>query len=177
MGLGAAVGLATMAITSTGDVLAAGVLLGLAAGDLVAGTVGVLAGIAVIGRWGSSSLAALAGGQAVLGAAGWSGPPGMILSSWAAALAVILVWPDRPASSSFSGGHPAGVVACGIFAAALVAGPAVGLETNSVVVLRMVASAVGIGVASAVARACPRPVARVAGLSAAVSAAVLAVLA
>jgi len=196
LGLGAAVGLAMMAVTSTGDVLAAGVMLGLVSGDLVAGSVGVVVGIAVIGRWGSSSFAALAGGQAVLGAAGWSGPPGLVLSSWAAAVAVVLVCPRRPVMASAggyavgrysagrytdgrytAGRYTAGMVACGLLAAALVAGPAVGRDTDSVVILRLAASAAGVAAALAVGRACPRPVARVAGLIAAVSAAALAVLA
>jgi len=173
-----------MAVTSTGDFLAAGVLLGLATADLAAGTVGVLAGIAVIGRWGSSSFAALAGGQAVVGAAGWSGPPGMVLSSWAAAVAVVLVAPRRSGTSAAgsarersAGGFEAGVVVCGIVAAALVAGPAAGRDTESVVILRIAASVVGAAVAVMVGRAVPRPVARVVGLIAALAAAALAVLA
>ncbi|MDQ6797933.1 MAG: hypothetical protein M3011_07930 [Actinomycetota bacterium] len=187
LGLGAAAGLAMMVVTSTGDVMAAGVLLGLMAGDLAAGAIGVLAGIAVIGRWGSSSFAALAGGQAVVGAAGWSGPPGMVLSSWAAAAAVLLVVPRRsrrpgvPTAGSgpkrSAGGYTVGVVACGCFAAALVAGPAVGRDTDSVIILRVAASVIATAGAMVIGRACPRPLARTAGLIAAVVAAATAVLA
>ncbi len=177
LSLGAAVGLAMMVITSTGDALVAGVLVGLAAADLAAGTVGVLVGIAVVGRWGSSTLAALAGGQAVLGAGGWSGPAGMVVSSWAAAAAVVLVCPRGGAGSASTPEVPAGIVASGLLAAALVAGPAVGRDTGSVVTLRVVASVVAVAVAVLVIRACPRRVARVAGVIAAVSAAALAILA
>ncbi len=176
LSLGAAVGLAMMVITSTGDALVAGVLLGVAADDLVAGSVGVLVGIAGVGRWGSSSLAALAGGQAVLGAGGWSGPAGMVVSSWAAAAAVVLVC-SRRAGSASTPEVPVGILASGLLAAALVAGPAVGQDTGSVVTLRVVASVVAVAVAVLVVRACPPRATRVAGVIAAVSAAALAVLA
>lgn len=171
-----------MAATMSGDALAAGVLLGLAAADVTAGAMGVLVGIAIVGRWGSTSLAALAGGQAVVGAAGWSGPVGMVVSSWTGAVAIVAACPRRrPASTATSQGSSAvavaGTLACGIFAAALVAGPAVGGETGPVVALRIGASAAGVVAAMLVVRACPRRVARVVGLIAAASAAALAVLA
>lgn len=176
VGLGAAVGLAVMAATATGDALLAGVLLGLAATDVAAGSAGVLVGVSVIGRWGSSSLAALAGGQAVFGAAGWSGPPGLVLSSWAAAGAVILACPRRRGSSP--GPEPLiGALGCGILAAALVAGPAVAGDTASVVGLRVFASVIAAGVALVLARTLPLRFARVASLLAAASAAAVAVLA
>ncbi len=178
LSLGAAVGLAMMTAVSTGDALAAGVLLGLAAADLIAGTVGVLVGIAVIGRWGSSSLAALAGGQAVFGAAGWRGPPGMVVSSSAAAAAVLLVCPRVPRPSTSRPAMPfVGVVACGIFAAALVAGPATGGNAASVIALRVMTSLLGVVLAAVIARVCPRRIAHGAGVVAAVAAAALAVLA
>lgn len=164
--LGAAVAVAMMAGSSTGDALAAGVLLGLAAGDVVAGVTGVLAGIAVLGRWGSTSLAALAGGQAVMGPAGWTGPPGLVLSSWAAAAAVVVVCPR--------GAEPA--LAGGVLAAALVAGPATGRGTTSVVALRLAASVVAVAAALMLSRAIPRPAARLAGVVAALAAASLALL-
>jgi hypothetical protein len=171
-----------MAATGSGDVFAAAVLLGLAAADVAAGAVGVLVGIAVVGRWGSSSLAALSGGQAVVGAAGWSGPAAMVASSWAAAFAVVLACPRRrPASTATTDGHTgvplAPVLACGLLAAALVAGPAVGADPAHVVALRVGASVVAVVVAAVVAGACSRRTARVAALIAAVVAAAVAVLA
>lgn len=180
--LGAATGLAMMAATASGDVFAAAVLLGLAAADIAAGAVGVLVGVAVVGRWGSSSLAALSGGQAVVGAAGWSGPVAMVLSSWATAFAIVLACPRRrpvptAATEGATGVSLAGVLACGLLAAALVAGPAAGADPAPVVALRVGASLVAVVVAAVVAGACSRPTARVGALIAAAAAAALAVLA
>lgn len=188
LALGAAVGLAVMAATSSGDTLAAGFLLGLAATDLCAGVTGVLVGVAVAGRWGAFSFSALAGGQAVVGPAGWSGTAAMVVSSWAAAAAVLLVCPRRPRRSgaaaqsparqgSGAGVPPAGALASGLVAAALVAGPAVGRATVSVVALRAAASAIGTIVAVLVVRAVPPRRARVMGLIAAAAAASVALLA
>src|SRR4051812_34841713 len=72
--IGAAAGAAVMALTSTGDVLLLGVLLGVAAGDVEASAASVLAGLVVLGRFGTTSLAALAGAQHVVGPAGATGP-------------------------------------------------------------------------------------------------------
>ena len=196
LSIGAAVGLATMAASSSGDTLVAGVLLGLAAADLAAGCTGVLVAAAVAGRWGLTSFAALAGGQAVIGAAGWSGSPAMVVSSWAAAAAVLMACPrsrgssDRPAQAAEAEGEVGqedrrhtggvffpGVVASGVYAAALVAGPAAGRDPAPEVALRVGASLVGIAAAVMVTRAVPAPTARVLALLAAASAAVIALLA
>jgi len=69
------------------------------------------------------------------------------------------------------------VVACGLVAALMVAGPAVGADRASVVALRVGASAVAVVAATLVARLCPRRTARVAGLIAAALSAAVAVLA
>ena len=135
-----------MAATSTGDVLALGVVLGLVAADVLVGATAVLAGLATLARWSSSSLGAVAGGQAVVGAAGWTGPWSSVLSSWAAAAALVLVCPR---------GRPA-VLAFGLLAAGLVAGPALGGGSVPHVVLRLVASVVGVATAAYAARAVPR---------------------
>ena len=133
MALGSATGAALLAVTVTGDALFLGVVLGVAALDAVAGATAVLAGIGVLGRWGSTSLAALAGGQAVLGPAGWTGPATAVLSSWAAAAALVLVAPrERVPAAAF-----------GLFAAAVVAGPAVtDVSDVGALALRVVASVV-----------------------------------
>jgi len=163
--LAAAAGVVTMAVTSTGDLLVVGVLLGLVAADAVVGAVGVVAGMATLGRWSSSSLTALAGGQAVLGAAGWTGSVVLALSSWAAAAGVILVSPEgRPAALAF-----------GLVAAGLVAGPALGDGSGSDLVVRIVASAIGVAGAWAASRAVPRRLAKVGGLGLAVFALFLAI--
>jgi hypothetical protein len=138
-----------MALTSSGDALAAGVLLGLAALDVAAGAAAVLAGLAVAGRWGSSSLGALAGGQAVLGPAGWTGPAALAASSWAASAALVLACPP----GRFR------VVAFGLTAAALVAGPPLD-GGAAAVALRVVAAVAGVAAAAFTARAVPRPAAR-----------------
>src|SRR3989442_8883328 len=92
---GAAAGAALMALTSTGDVVLLGALLGFVAGDLVAGVAAVLAGLIVLGRFGSSSLTALAGAQHVVGAAGVTGPAALAAAVWGAASAVALASPGE----------------------------------------------------------------------------------
>src|SRR5205823_14379110 len=114
--LGAAAGAAAMALSSTGDVLLLGALLGVAAGDLATGTAAVLAGLAVLGRFGTTSLAALAGAQHVVGPAGTTGPVLLAAAAWLAALAL-----------SFSTSAEFAIAAVfGLAAADVVAGPAIG---------------------------------------------------
>ncbi len=154
-----------MAVTSTGDVILLGVLAGLAASDVVAGGVGVLAGAGVVGRWGTSSLAALAGGQAVVGAAGWTGSVALVASSWGSAAALLLVCPPGLAPAA----------AFGATAAQLVAGPALAEGSSAgVIALRVLAPVAGAGAALAVSRLLPRPVARIAAVVVASLAAALA---
>jgi hypothetical protein len=132
-----------MALGSTGDVFLLAVLLGLAALDLLSGGVAALAMVSVVGRWGTTSLAALAGGQAVLGAAGWTGTTALVASSWAGAAALVLACPE--------GWVPA--VAFGAAAAQLVAGPALGDGSSAgLVALRVVGPLVGMGLCVAVAQ-------------------------
>ncbi|MCA1657355.1 MAG: hypothetical protein LC713_06565 [Actinobacteria bacterium] len=154
-----------MAVTSTGDVVLLGVLVGLAACDAVAGGVGLLAATGVIGRWGTSSLAALAGGQAVVGAAGWTGSATLVASAWGGALALLLVCPP--------GLMPA--AAFGATAAQLVAGPALAENSSSsTIVLRILVPFAGAGLAFVVSRFVPRPVGRSAAVVVGVVAAGLA---
>ena len=79
-----------MAVTSAGDVLLLGVLLGVAAGNVEGGAASVLAGLVVLGRFGTTSLAALAGAQHVVGPAGTTGPVILAAASWCAAAALTL---------------------------------------------------------------------------------------
>ena len=151
--LGLATAVTAMVTTSTGDVLVVGVALGLLAADAVVGATAALAALATVARWSSSSLGALAGGQAVLGAAGWTGSWPSVLSSWAAALALLLVCPRGPSAA----------VAFGLVASALVAGPAVGGSGGNLV-LRLVASAVAVAGAALVAQKAPRRLTRPLGL-------------
>lgn len=147
MPVAAAAAATMMALGSTGDVLLLGVLLGLAAADYAAGAAGVLAGIAVVGRWGTTSLAALAGGQAVLGAAGWTGSDAQVASSWLAVGALLVVCPAALVPAA----------AFGATAAALVAGPAVDTGSPAAdIALRVVAAVAGTVAAMVVARVARR---------------------
>ncbi|MBV8387247.1 MAG: hypothetical protein JO248_03740 [Acidimicrobiia bacterium] len=112
--VGALAGAGVMALTSAGDVLLLGVLLGVAAGDVEAGVASLLAGLVVLGRFGSTSLAALAGAQHVVGPAGTSGPVLLAAASWCAAAALTL-----STRAEF-----AVAVVFGLAAADVVAGPA-----------------------------------------------------
>jgi hypothetical protein len=88
----AAVAGLVLAVTGTGDVLVVAVCLAVAA-LRVSSTLALLAaGVAATARWGSPELAAIAGGQAVLGPAGLLEPPLAAASAWCAALAVVLGW-------------------------------------------------------------------------------------
>lgn len=161
--LGTAAAVVTMAVTSTGDVLVVGVLLGLLAADAIVGVTAVVAGMATLVRWGSSSLGALAGGQAVLGAAGFTGAWPSVLSSWAAAVALVLVCPRGRAAP----------LAFGLVAASLVAGPALGGGSVADAVVRLAASTVGVAAAAFAARRVRRSLARPAGLELAALAALV----
>lgn len=152
-----------MAAVATGDVLLAAVLIGVAAGDAVVGTGAVLAGVAVLVRWGTSSLGGLGGDQAVLGWAGGVGPWAAAASSWCAAAALVVAprraWPAA--------------VACGTLAALVVAGPT---DTSGWWV-RVLATAAAIAGAVALDRTVPRRPALALSVIAATAAIVLAVAA
>lgn len=82
-----------LALLSRGDALVLAVLLVIAARRLTA--LAVLPGlVAVSWRWGSSSLDAWAGAQAVLGPAGVVGPARAAAACWLAGAAVVLATPD-----------------------------------------------------------------------------------
>jgi hypothetical protein len=145
-----------MALTSAGDVLLLGVLLGVAAGSAEAGTASVLAGLVVLGRFGTTSLAALAGAQHVVGPAGTTGPVLLAAASWCAAAALTL--------SSRSEFTIAAVF--GVAAADVVAGPAAhGAESLAI---RFAASLLAVAVAWFVGGWVPPRLARTAALLAGV---------
>jgi len=137
-----------MAATASGDLLLLAVILGLAAADVVAGTAAALAALAVVARWGSTSLSALAGGQAVLGSGGWTGSATMVASTWLAAVALVLAAPPRWWAAC----------AFGTAAAAVVAGPsaASGSVVSAALGLRVVASVVATAIAVLAGRWVPR---------------------
>jgi hypothetical protein len=124
-----------MALSSTGDVLLLAVLLGVAAADVAVGTAAVLGALAVLGRFGTTSLAALAGAQHVVGPAGTTGPVALAGAMWCAALAVVLG----------SRGELLVSVAFGLSAANVVAGPSV--HGADALAIRMASSLLAVTVA------------------------------
>jgi hypothetical protein len=124
-----------LALGSIGDAFVLASLLAVGGGEsapaLAAATVAVL----TVVRIGSSSLTALAGAQAVLGPAGWVGPPLQAAGSWASAAGLVIASPGGWAALPF-----------GACAALAVAGPAP--RTGHDVAIR--AAAVAIAAACAV---------------------------
>ncbi len=153
-----------VALTSTGDVVLLGVLLGLASADLVAGAAVVAAGLSVAFRWGSTSLDAIAGAQAVLGPGGVVGPALATTSAWCAAAALVLATPRGWRAPAF-----------GLAAALFVAGPAA--TDGDSLALRVAAGVVAGGLAVAAGRWLPQAAARPAALALAAIAGVLALVA
>ena len=147
---------ALLALTSSGDLFFLAALLALVAVDpMIAGAVS-LSVTAVIVRFGSSSLATVAGAQGVLGPAVLLGNPASALAMALAGLAVAMASPR---------GLP--VLAFGLTAGALWSGAAPGDWRD--VAVRIIGSVVGLAVAWGAARYLPRRPARIAavGLSAA----------
>lgn len=173
-----------MALSSTGDLVLLAVLVGLAGYDLASGGVAVVAVASGVIRWGTTSLASLAGAQAVVGAAGWTGSAAEVASSWLAAGALVVACPgpgphrpgDGPETSFVGGIAPA--VACGAVAAQLVAGAALSSSPSpGAVAVRVVAPVAGAALALACGRLLPRSAALVAGGAASAGAVVLAIAA
>jgi hypothetical protein len=100
-----------LVLTTTGDGLLAAVLLGVAAADAWAGGVAVLAVLGGLARFGTTSLAGVAGAQAVLGPAVFVGSSLGAVGSALAALACVAVAPRDWRGLPF--GLLAGVVALG----------------------------------------------------------------
>ena len=143
-----------LAVLSRGDVLVLAALLVIAAWRPWALAV-VPAMLASAWRWGSTSLDALAGAQAVLGPAGFVGPAAAAAASWLAAAAVLASVPaarvggmDVPNRDADAPNLVLGPLAVGAAAAAIVAGPAAGGELW----IRLVATVVAAAAALAIAR-------------------------
>lgn len=153
-----------LAVSSHGDALVLALLLVVAAWRAAALPV-LPALVAVSWRWGSTSLGAWAGAQAVLGPAGVVGPPRAAAACWLAATTVVLTAPAevggmgapwrRTGAPNLGGWVMAGTM--GAVGACIVAGPALG----GAVWVRVAATAVGVAIAVVVgwARA-RRPVVR-----------------
>ena len=104
---------AALLVTTTGDALLACVLIGLAAGDAIVGGVAVAAILGTLARFGSTSLAGIAGAQAVLGPAVAVRPFVGAAGSALLALACVAVAPRREWWAGVPLGLLAGVVALG----------------------------------------------------------------
>lgn len=158
-----------LAVLSRGDVLVLAALLALLAWRPLAVAALVPALVAGGWRWGSTSLEAISGAQAVLGPAGTVGPTAAAVSAWLAAVAVVLVTPDLRARGDDGwwgrapGARPRwvpsfasvpraaqllGAAAVGATAAVLAAGPAPGGAVWVRVLLTVVATVAALVVAT-----------------------------
>lgn len=146
--LAAAAAALALGLASSGDALLLAVLLGVAAADGVVFGAAAVVALSTLVRWGSTSMPALAGAQAVLGPAVVTGSDLAVGSSIAAAAALVFAGAlaERPRVATAA---PAGV-----WAGLLVAGPAA--TTSSDLAFRAGGAAGGIVVALLVARWVPR---------------------
>lgn len=158
---GAGAGAAVLALSSSGEVVLLAVLLGVAAGELLAGVVAMLAVGSVAIRWGTTSVDAITGAQTVLGPAAAVGPLVAAASTWCAAAALILV--KARGLTAYLFGLTAGIIAVG---------PAGAPEA---VAIRVVAAAVGAALALTAQRWAP-PATRTVALALGAGAVALAVM-
>lgn len=131
----AAVAAGVLALTSTGSVVVAAVLVGVACRSVWTGAASVLATASVAVRFSTTSFDDLAGLQSVLGPAGTVGPPLAAASAWVAATAIVVAVGPLGSSAGPARLRPLSVsalpallpvVPAGALAAALVAGPGPG---------------------------------------------------
>ena len=137
----AAAGAATLALSSTGSMVVAAVLLAVAVADPRGALALVLAVASVAVRFSTVTFDDVAGIQSVLGPAGNVGPPTGAASAWLAAAAVLVAL-RRPAARA-AGALVA--VAGGALAAVIVAGPGpsdLGLRLASTLAATVIAAAV-----------------------------------
>lgn len=157
----AAFAVAGLAVSSSGSMVVAAVLVGVATRDRWAALAAVLAVASVTVRFGTTDFGDIAGIQSVLGPAGVVGPPAAAGSAWAAAAALVLAaasarrpdagdaaTPPRPtvpprlvsALTALGGGA---------FAAAIVAGPGPGgdlaIRVAATAAASVLCAAVGLG--------------------------------
>ena len=154
LSLGAAGAAAALILSSTGDAYVVVALLGLAALEATSVALAGAAFTATLLRWGSRSLAATAGVQAVLGPAVIVAPVLGAVSTAAAAAALLLAATPGPTAVPF-----------GLAAAAIAAGPAG--TSPDLLAVRIGASILGAVAALAIARQVPRARRRPLGFAAA----------
>lgn len=114
-----------LALTSRGDVAVLAALLGLGVGRPASALASAGALAATLVRWGSPSLDAIAGAQAVLGPAGWTGSTSAVASAWLAGLALVLAARPRRRTTRWSTALASAPFA--VAAASIVAGPSSGI--------------------------------------------------
>jgi hypothetical protein len=138
--LGVAAGAVALGVSSRGDALVLAVLLAVLAERpaRVLGALGALVGSCV--RWGTTTLGAIAGAQAVLGPAGWTGSTLAVSSAWAGAVGLVAATP-RPLK--VSAGDLVAAAPFGVAAAAVVAGSGPGGPLAVRVLAALVAVALG----------------------------------
>jgi hypothetical protein len=136
-----------LALLSRGDVIVLALLLGFGAGRRLSGLASAGALLSAHVRWGSSSLGAIAGAQAVLGPAGWTGSGAAIAAAWFAAVALVLA--AVPLFKTNVVVVALSVAPFAVAAADVVVGPAPG----GALALRVLATAVAIGLTTVLVRA------------------------
>ena len=139
---GALASAVVLTATGRGDLWTLAIAFGVADASLATALVVLGAGVATLARSGSAGLGDIAGAQAVLGAAGFTGSVAAVGATWASALSLVVVARHRWASAGL-----------GLLAGALVAGPSLSGGAKSVVVCLL-----GAGVGAVVGWfAAPRP--------------------
>jgi hypothetical protein len=113
-----------LAVTSRGDVVVLAALLGLGVGRPASALATAGALIAALVRWGSPSLEAIAGAQAVLGPAGWTGSTAAVASAWLAGAALVLA--SRPRHRATRWSTVLATAPFAVAAADVVVGPSAG---------------------------------------------------
>lgn len=119
----ALVAAAALVLTGRGDLWVVAVAIGIAAGSSLTTLTVVLAGIATLARIGSAGLGDITGGQAVLGAAGFTGADIAVAAAWTSAVSLVLAARQRTTGAVL-----------GALGGMLVAGPAVVGGMNSALV-------------------------------------------
>jgi hypothetical protein len=140
-----------LALLSRGDVVVLALLLGFGASRRASGLAAAGALAAALVRWGSPALGAIAGAQAVLGPAGWTGSAAAVASAWLGAIALVLA--ARPVVADSIVVTALSVSPFAVAAADVVVGPAPGGALG----LRVVASMVALVVTTVMAQREPMP--------------------
>ena len=131
-----------LVVASRGDVFVVALVLGLGVGRRASAFAASAALVAAMVRWGSPSLRSIAGAQAVLGPAGWTGSRVAVASAWLAAVALVLAARRGPRLISLA--TCVSVAPFAVTAADVVAGPSAGGAVGWRVLASMVAFALAL---------------------------------